>query len=79
MVYLPVFITILDSVTITQFKRRISNVPNLIREATALTCDVWMHSFKLNTSLPNLRLNYRRKFDLVSTFDLEVAFHMRRI
>ena len=40
MTYLPVFIAILDSVTITQFKRRISNVSNLIREATALTCDV---------------------------------------
>ena len=33
-------IAILDSVTIIQFKRRISHVPNLIREATALTCDV---------------------------------------
>ena len=38
--YLPVFIVPLDAVTITQFKRRISHVPNLIREVTALTCDV---------------------------------------
>ena len=40
MAYLPVFIGILDSVTIIQFKGRISHVPNLFREVTALTCDV---------------------------------------
>ena len=40
MAYLPVFIAILDTFTITQFKRRISHVPNLIREITALKCDV---------------------------------------
>ena len=74
--YLPVFIVILDTVTITQFKRRISHVPNLIREVTALRCEVGINSFKLNTTLPNLRLNYIHKFDLGSTFDLEVAFHM---
>ena len=39
--YLPVFIVILDTVTIPQFKRRISHVPNLIREVTALRCDVY--------------------------------------
>ena len=38
--YLPVFIVILDTVTITQFERRIPHVPNLIREVTALRCDV---------------------------------------
>ena len=70
MAYLPVFIAILDTFTITQFKRRISHVPNLIREITALKCDVWINSFKLNTTLPNLRLNYSWKFDLGSTFDL---------
>ena len=29
----------LDTVTISQFKRRISHVPNLIRKVTALRCD----------------------------------------
>ena len=72
-------ILILDTITITHFKRRISHAPNLFREVTALTCDVWINSFKLNTTLPNLRRNYSRKFDLGSTFDLEVAFHMCRI
>ena len=64
-----------------QFKRRISHVHvlNLIREVTALRCDVWINSFKSNTTLPNMRLNYSRKFDLGSTFDLEVAFHMCQI
>ena len=41
--YLTVFIVILDTVTITPLKRRISHVlhvPNLIREVAALTCDV---------------------------------------
>ena len=32
--YLQVFIVILDTVTITQFKCRISHVPNLIPEVT---------------------------------------------
>ena len=27
----------------TQFKRRLSHVPNLIREVTALRCDVWIN------------------------------------
>ena len=74
--YLPVFIVILDTINIThgQFKRRISHVPNLIRGVTALTCDVWINSFKLNTTLPNLRLNYSRKFDLcISQFQLRPA------
>ena len=31
MVYLPVFLVKLDTVIITQFKRRISHVPDLIR------------------------------------------------
>ena len=39
MAYLPVFIAIPETVTITQFKGRISHVPNLIREVTALKCD----------------------------------------
>ena len=59
----------LDTFTITKFKRRIPHVPNLIREVTALRCDVWINSFQLNTILPNLWLNYSRKFDLGSTFD----------
>ena len=52
-------IVILDTVTITHFKRLISHVPNLFPEVTALTCDVWITSFKFNTTLPNLRMNYR--------------------
>ena len=36
-------------------------------------------SFKLNTTLSNLRWKQSKKFDLGSTFDLEVAFHMCRI
>ena len=40
MAYIPVFIAILDAVTITQLNGRISHVPNLIRELTALRCDV---------------------------------------
>ena len=65
--------------TITEFKRRISYVPSLIREVTALRCDVGINSFKLNTTLQKLRLNYSRKFDLGSTFHLEVAFQMCRL
>ena len=35
------FLVIMDTVLITQFKRRISHVPNLIREVvTALRCGV---------------------------------------
>ena len=42
--YLPVFLVILDTLIITQFKRRISHVPNLIREVvTALRCGVWIN------------------------------------
>ena len=78
MANLPVFIVILDTVTITQPKRRISHLLNLIREVTALRCDVWINSFKLNSILQNLQLNYSRKFDLGSIFDLEVEFHVCR-
>ena len=38
--YLPAFLVILDTVIITQLNRRISPVPNLIREVTALRWDV---------------------------------------
>ena len=72
-------IVILNTVTITHLKRRISHVPNLFRKVTALTCYVWINSFKLNNTFPNLWMNYSRKFDLGSIFDLEVAFHMCRI
>ena len=63
----------------SSIKRRISHVPNLIREVTALRYDVWIKSLKLNATLPNVPLNYSRKFDLSSTFDSGVAFHMCRI
>ena len=77
--YLRVLIVILDTghFAISEFKRRISYVSSFIREVTALRCDV--NSFKLNTTLQNLRLNYGRKFELGSTFDLEVAFHICQI
>ena len=48
--YLPVFLVVLDTVTITQLNRRFSHVPNLIREATALRWDVW--------------INYTRQFQI---------------
>ena len=41
--YLPVLLVILDTVIITQLNRRISPVPNLIREVTALRWDVWIN------------------------------------
>ena len=40
MVYLPVFLVILNTVVITQLNRQFSLVPNLIREVTALRWDV---------------------------------------
>ena len=56
-VYLPVFLVILDTVIVTQFKLRILHVPNLIPEVTALRCgseSTKFDSLKLNTTLSNV-------------------------
>ena len=60
-----------------QLSRRFLNVPNLIREVTALRWDLWINlirQFQIKICDWD-----SRKFDLCSTFDLEVAFHMCRI
>ena len=59
-VFTGIFSNTADTVIITQLNCRVTHVPNLIREVTALRCDVCestkFDSFTLNTTLPNLRL-----------------------
>ena len=42
-VYLQVFLVILDTVIIIQLNNWFPHVPNLIREVTTLTWDVWIN------------------------------------
>ena len=42
-VYLPVFLVILDTVIIIQLNIWFPHVPNLIREVTDLKWDVWIN------------------------------------
>ena len=71
--YPPVFLVILGTVIITQLNRQFSHVPNFIREVTQL----WDRtSFGRLCQICDWN---SRKFDLGSTFHLEVAFHICRI
>ena len=57
MAYLPVFLVLLDTVIITQLNCRLSYMPNLIREVTALRWDVWI----------NLIWQFQIKYDFVKS------------
>ena len=77
--YLPVFIVTLDTVTITQFQRRISRVPNFNSRGKCFDMRHLNQQFQIKYDFAESATECSRKFDIGSTFDLDVAFHMCRI